>query len=69
MEALEKIKELTNEDRFLVCVSVLKDGKIKTNCSTNKFPYTDIKVSLQDIVDNVKKISKKSVSPKPSSLE
>ena len=57
---------------YLICLIRRYSGRFVwhfRDYPTNKFPYTDIKVSLQDIVDNVKKISKKSVSPKPSSLE
>tara|TARA_R110002020_G_scaffold201651_1_gene404407 strand:- start:464 stop:673 length:210 start_codon:yes stop_codon:yes gene_type:complete len=68
MEIVERISELTKKDRFFVCVSVLEEGKIKTKCMTNTFPYADLGIVKQAIIENIDNIAKKSAPPKPSSL-
>ena len=68
MEIVEKIKELTSKDKFLVCISFIENGKVKTKCMTNSYPYADIGIAKQAMIENIDNITKKSAPPKPSSL-
>jgi len=68
MKAIEEVKQLTDKDVFLVCVSVRRGENIETKCLTNNFTYSDIPVASRDIAANIDKLFKQAAPSIPSVL-
>tara|TARA_Y100000593_G_scaffold72120_1_gene132468 strand:- start:183 stop:437 length:255 start_codon:yes stop_codon:yes gene_type:complete len=46
---IEAIDNLTDNDRYVVTVSVWKDDKVHTNCYVHHFPTRDLPIARNDI--------------------
>ena len=49
IENMESLAKLTDQDRYIITVSVWKDQKINTDCRVHNFPTKDLPVARNDI--------------------
>ena len=49
IENMESLTKLTDQDSYVVTVSVWKDQKISTDCRVHNFPTKDLPVARNDI--------------------
>jgi len=49
IENMESLKNLTDQDRYIVTVSVWKDQQISTDCRVHNFPTSDLPIARNDI--------------------
>ena len=49
IENMESLTNLTDQDRYIITVSVWKDQKVNTDCHMHNFPTQDLPIARNDI--------------------
>jgi len=49
IENMESLTKLTDQDRYIVTVTVWKDQEINTDCLVHNFPTKDLPIARNDI--------------------
>ena len=63
------VKGISKNDKFVLTLSIIKDGKVNTECHINNFPTSDLQIAQRDVSALIQETFVRDSKPKPKTDE